>query len=153
MIQDLPGVDRDLARPARARQAHLRLRVLADDRGVQVAEAVDLRAAEEGDVDQAGLEVVGEELEHRRDRGRARYERRVPDRQREPLGPRAEHPRLVHELQLGGHGALREVAHDVRQANADEAVAHTRQQARRRGDHDLVLRVAEVGGLAHAYLP
>ena len=39
---------------------------------VDVAEPVDLRRAEEPDVDEAALQVVAEQLEHAHDRGRAR---------------------------------------------------------------------------------
>src|SRR4029079_11311110 len=49
--EDLPRVDRDLARPAAAGQARGRVLVVADDRRVDVAEPVDLRGAEEPDVD------------------------------------------------------------------------------------------------------
>jgi hypothetical protein len=44
-------VRRDLGRAAGAGQARLRLSVGADDGAVQVAELVDLRGAEESDVD------------------------------------------------------------------------------------------------------
>ncbi len=40
-------------------------RVVADDRRVDVAEAVDLGGAEEADVDASALEVVAEEVGHR----------------------------------------------------------------------------------------
>ena len=66
-------VDRDLARAARARQPHLRVLVVADHGRVEVPEPVDLRAAEERHVDQARLQVEGEQLEHARDGGRARW--------------------------------------------------------------------------------
>ena len=62
------GVDRDLARAARARQPRRRRVVVADDRRVDVAEPVDLRRAQEPDVDQAALQVEREQLEHRRPR-------------------------------------------------------------------------------------
>src|SRR6185437_10642229 len=58
--EDLLRVDRDLARAARARQPHLGLRVVADRRGVEVAVAVDLRAAQEADVDVAAFQEVRE---------------------------------------------------------------------------------------------
>ena len=50
-------VDRDFAGAAAARQAHLRFGVVADDGGVEVAVAIDLRAAEQRDLDQAPLQV------------------------------------------------------------------------------------------------
>ena len=48
----------DLRRAAAAGQPHLRPRVVADHRAVQVAEAIDLRAAEEPDRDAAALQPV-----------------------------------------------------------------------------------------------
>jgi hypothetical protein len=59
--------------------------------------------------------------------------------------PGAEHARLVDELKLGGDGSLREVAHDVRQADADEAVPFAGERASAGDDHHLVLRVAVRG--------
>ena len=50
--------------PPEPGQARRRVRVVADDGRVDVAEAVDLRRAQEADVDQAALEVVAEQLEH-----------------------------------------------------------------------------------------
>ena len=65
---------------------------VADDRRVDVAEAVDLGGAEKADVDQAALQVEAEQLEHAHDRGRAGHDRRVADAQWQPLWPRAETP-------------------------------------------------------------
>jgi hypothetical protein len=148
--QDPPRVDRDLARAARPGQTDLRVRIVADHRGVEVAEAVDLRAPEERDVDQTGLEVEGEQLVHRRDGGGARDQGRIPDRKRQTLRSRTVGPRLVDELQLGRDRALSQVANDVRQSDPDEAVPHPEEVPRARHDHHLGLRVTE---LAHAYLP
>src|ERR671910_1461152 len=148
--EDLPRVDRDLACTAGAGEPYLRTLVGADHRRVQVAEAVDLRAAEERDVDQPGLQVEREELEHRGHGGGNRGERRIADRQRQPPGPRPEHAGLVDELELRGDGTLREVADDVRQAHADEAVADAVEEPGAGDDHQLVLRE---GGVVHAYIP
>ena len=52
-------------------QAHRRVRIVADDGGVEIAEAIDLRGAEEADVDAAALQVVGENLRQRHDAGGA----------------------------------------------------------------------------------
>ena len=46
--------------------------VVADHGRVDVAEAVDLGRAQEADVDEPALEVVGEELPHAHDGGGAR---------------------------------------------------------------------------------
>ena len=62
--EDLARVDGDLAGATGAGQAGRRMVVVADDGGVDVAEAVDLGGAQEADVDEAALEVVAEELEH-----------------------------------------------------------------------------------------
>ncbi len=79
--EHLAGVDRDLAGTAAPRETRLRGVVVADHGRVDVAEAVDLRRAEEPDVDEAALEVEREELEHARHRGRAGHDRRVADAQ------------------------------------------------------------------------
>ena len=56
---------RDLGSAARAGQSCGRVLVVADDRRVDVAVPVELRAAEEADVDASGLQPVGEDLGHR----------------------------------------------------------------------------------------
>ena len=61
---DLAARRGDLRCPAGAGQADLRRRVVADHRRVDVGEAVDLGAAEEADVDAAGLQPVVEDLRH-----------------------------------------------------------------------------------------
>ena len=144
--EDLPGVDGDLAGPAGAGQAGRRMVVRADDRRVDVAEPVDLRRAEEPDVDEPALEVVAEQLEHAHDRRRAGHDRRVADGQRQPGRPGAEDARLVDELEVGRHGPLGEVDRDVRQADADEADVLLGELAG--GGHDHHLGLAE-GGLGH----
>jgi hypothetical protein len=55
-------VDRDLARAARAGQPRPERGVVADDGRVDIAEAIDLRRAEEADVDQSALQVKAEQL-------------------------------------------------------------------------------------------
>ena len=62
--EDLARVDGDLAGAAGAGQAGRRVGVVADDGGVDVAEAVDLGGTQEADVDEAPLEVVAEQLQH-----------------------------------------------------------------------------------------
>src|SRR5215472_10435032 len=64
------GMAGDLGRAARAGQAHPRALILADDRAVEVTEAVDLRRPEEADVDAAALQVMGEDLRQRYHAGR-----------------------------------------------------------------------------------
>src|SRR5258706_5455747 len=63
--EDLAGVDRNLAGAAAARQPGPRGVVVADDRRVQVPEAVDLGRAEKPNVDEAALQVEAEQLVHR----------------------------------------------------------------------------------------
>ena len=67
----------------------------ADDRRVDVAEAVDLGGAQEADVDQPALEVVAEQLEHAHDGRRAGHDRRVADATAAgaPAGRRRRRPR------------------------------------------------------------
>src|SRR3984885_14805226 len=54
--EHLARVRHDVRRAAGAWQAHLGVRILADDGGVEIAEAVDLRSAEEADVYAAALQ-------------------------------------------------------------------------------------------------
>ena len=92
----------DLGRPARAREANLRTLVRrADDRRVDVRVAVDLRRAEEADVDAAGLYPVVEDLDEADNRVRRLREDAVPDREREIPGLCADRARLVDEDELG----------------------------------------------------
>ena len=76
--------------------------VVADDGGVDVAEAVDLRGAQEAHVDQAALEVAAEQVDHRHHRGGARDDGGVTDRQRQPGGPGTVGAGLVDELAAPG---------------------------------------------------
>src|SRR5919109_2432352 len=133
----LACVDRDLASAARPRQPHLGLAVVADYRRVDVAVAVDLRCPQKGDVDQAALEVVGEYLEHARDREASGRERGVADRQRQSLRIGSEHAGLVDELELRRHRAPGEVAGDVGGTDADEADVLAGELPSRRHDHHL----------------
>ena len=77
--QDLFGVDRDLACAARSREAGLRCGVVANHRRVQVAEAIDLRSAEEAHIDAAPLQVEAKEVVHGDGGGGAGHDRWVAD--------------------------------------------------------------------------
>src|SRR5262245_58079423 len=74
-----PGVYGDLAGPSTSWEAGLGGFVVAYDRGVEVAEAVHLRAAEQSDLDQPTLQIEPKQISHRDGRGRARDERRIAD--------------------------------------------------------------------------
>ena len=63
--QHFAGVGGDLGRAAGAGQAHLGVGVLANDRGVEIAEAIDLRRSEKAEVDAPALQVVREHLRQR----------------------------------------------------------------------------------------
>ena len=139
--EHLLGVDGDLARPARARQSDLRSPVGPDHGRVDVAESVDLGGPKEADVDQAGLEVVGEQLEHGGHLQAARDQRGIADGQREPGWLRSEHTRLVYQLQVRGGRALGQIAGDVGRADPDEAHPLAGQLAGRGDDHHLGRRV------------
>ncbi len=94
------GVHRDLRGAAAARQPDLRLLVAADHGRVDVAAPIDLGAAEEAHLD---LPVLQEELEdvgHRADHERAGHQRRVADRDRQPLRHRPHRARLVDQHQV-----------------------------------------------------
>ena len=135
----------DLGRTTAAGQAHLRLRVVADHRAVEVAAAVDLRRAEEADVDAAALEPVREHLRHGDDRVRRLGELAVADRQRQMLGLRADRAALVDEHAAGSVRPAREVRGEARQPDADEADGVAREPPRRLDGHHLVRRVAVFG--------
>src|SRR5690349_8461718 len=63
-VEDALGVDGDLAGAAAAWQAHLGRSIVADDAGVQVAVAVDLRAAEQADLDTPALQIEAKQIGH-----------------------------------------------------------------------------------------
>ena len=113
----------------------------ADDRGVDVAEPVDLGGAQEAHVDEAALEVEREQVEHAGHRRGTRDDGRVPDGQRQPGRPRPEDARFVDQLHVRRHGQLGQVDRDVGQADAHEADPLAGQLAR--GGHDHHLRAGE----------
>ena len=119
----LAGRRRDLGSAARAGQSRGRVLVVADDRRVDVAEAVELRGAEEADVDASGLQPVGEDLGHRHDRVGGLGQLAVADRQRQPRRLRPDAARLVDQRALRRVRAAGEVRGGRRQPDADEAHA------------------------------
>src|SRR4029453_1741778 len=88
-----PGRAGDLGGAAGAGQAHLGLVVVADDGGVDVAEAVDLGGAGEADVDAPAADPVVEHLGDGDEVLGAGGEVVVADRQRQALGGGAGGPR------------------------------------------------------------
>ena len=112
--------------------------VVADDRGVDVAEAVELRRAEEADVDAPGLQPVGEDLGHRHDGVGRVGEVAVADREGQPRRLRADAARLVDQRALGRVRAPGEVRGRRRQPDADEAHRVVAQLAGRVDDHEIV---------------
>ena len=115
-----PGVDGDLGRAAAAGEPHRRVGVVADHGGVDVSVAVDLRAAQEADLDPAVLQEVLEHIGHAADHQRAGDQRRVSDRDRQPLGNGTHRPALVDQHQVRRVGLAGEVAGQVGQPDADE---------------------------------
>src|SRR5215211_5115069 len=63
--EDLAARGGDLRRAAAARQPHLRLVVGANHSGVEIGEAVDLRAAEETNSDASALQPIAKHFWHR----------------------------------------------------------------------------------------
>ena len=128
-----PAGGGDLRGAAGARQPDRRARVVADHRGVDVAEPVDLRRAEEADVDPARLEPVVEHLRHADDGVRGVGQLAVADRQRQPVRLGADACRTRRSargraLRCGGPGSPR-----AGQPDADEAArARPPAPARRR---------------------
>ena len=63
--KDLAAAGGDLRGASTARQPHLGLRVIADDRAIEIAEAVHLGSAQETDGDPSALQPVAEDLRYR----------------------------------------------------------------------------------------
>ena len=140
--EHLPRGGRDLGRAAGAGQPHLRAVVVADHGAVEIAEAVDLRGAEEADVDAAALEPVGEHLRDGDDEvGRLR-ELAVADRQRQLRRLGADRAALVDEHGPRRVRRPREVRRERGQADPDEADVAVAQAPRRLHGHHLVRRPA-----------
>ena len=129
---------RDLRRAARTREAHCGAIVRADDRGVDVAVAVDLRAAQESDFDAAVLEEELEHIGHAAHHERSGHERRIADRHREPFGHRADGSGLVDQRQARRVGPARQVAREIRETDTDEHYLAVAQLPRRDRRHHLV---------------
>ena len=136
--EDVAHAGRDLGRAAAAGQPHLRRVVVADHGAVEVAVAVDLRGAEEADVDAAALEPVREHLRHRDDRVGGLGELAVADRERQRRRLGADRAALVDEHAVRGVRAAREVRGEARQADADEADRAVVEPPRRLDRHHLV---------------
>ena len=83
-------MNRDFGRAAGARKAHLGLPVRANDGRIDIAMAIDLRAAEETDFDPTVLQEQLKYIRHATHHQRARDERRIADRHRQALGYRAD---------------------------------------------------------------
>ena len=114
--------------------------VVADDGGVDVAEAIDLRGAEEADVDAPAADPVVEHLGDRDEVLRAGGEVVVADRQRQALRARADRAGLVDEHAAGRVQAPREVGGGVRRPDPDEHDLAVEQLARGPDGHDLLGR-------------
>ena len=124
---------RDLGRAAAAGQAHLRVVIVADHRGVDVAEPVELRGAEEADGDAPALQPVAEHLRHRHGGERRLAQFAVADRERQHVRRGADGAALVDQRDVGRMRQPRDVAGGRRRADADEAdVVVLRARARRR---------------------
>ena len=128
----------DLGRAAGARQAHLRVVVGADHGAVEVAVTVDLRGAQEADVDAPGLQPVAEDLGHRDDGVGGLGQLAVADRERQVLRLRADRAALVDQHALRRVRRAGEVGGAARQTDADEADRPVVQAPRGRDRHHLV---------------
>ena len=107
-------MNRDFGGAAGARQADLGLPVRANDGRVDVAMAIDLRAAEETDFDPTVLEEQLKHIRHAAHHQRARDERRIADRHRQALRYRADRARFIDQHEVGRMGAQRQIACEVR---------------------------------------
>ena len=140
------GPGGDLLRAAGAGQAHFGVYVVtADDGGVDVAEAVNLRAAQEAHVHVAALEVQGEDIVHADHRKRPADQRRVADGERQARRFRPDDTRFVDHDQVGGVRPLGQVAGQVGLSDADENDIAIPQQAGGVDDHQFGRGVGERG--------
>ena len=146
--EDLAAMDGDLRRAAAARQPDLRLVVGADNRRVEIGEAVDLRAAEKTDGDAAALQPIAEHLRHADGAKRRVAQLAVADRQRQRLRLGADRAALVDQRDARRVRQAREIAGGGRRANADEADVGRRQRARRGDGHHFGRRCDEVSHAA-----
>ena len=137
--EDLAAGGRDLRRAAAARQPHLRLVVGADHGGVEVGEAVDLRAAEEADGDAPALQPVAEHLRHRHGGERGLAQLAVADRQRQHVGLGADGAGFVDQRDAGRMREPREVA------AADGAPMPTKQTSSLRSARAAAMVIISVG--------
>lgn len=97
---DAPGVNGDLTRTAGAREASLWIRVVTNHSRVQVTKAIDLRPAEQGDIDQAALEIQHEQVRHTDDGGRAAYQRGIADGEGQARRLRAENTAFIDQFHI-----------------------------------------------------
>ncbi len=112
--------------------------IVADDRGVDVAELVDLGGTEEADADPAGLQPVVEDLRHAHHRVRGLGEDPVTDGQRQPVRLGPDRARLVDEHQVRRVRGPGQVGRRAGQPDADEAGHAVVQGAGGAGRHHLV---------------
>src|SRR5258707_12843076 len=63
-VEDALGVDGDFAGASAARQARFGCAIAADDAGVEIAKAVDLRSPQQSNFDQPALQIQAEQVGH-----------------------------------------------------------------------------------------
>ncbi|MNR13761.1 hypothetical protein D3C85_1301870 [compost metagenome] len=143
--QHFLGAAGDFRGAAGAGQAHLRREVVADHGGVDVAELVDLRRAEEADVDAPALQPVAEDLAggHHGVGGLGQFAVTDGQRQHGRLG--ADRARFVDQHHVRRGGQARQVGRLGRQADADEAHRAILQAAGGGHGHHFI------GGVAHCW--
>ena len=100
--------------------------------------AVDLRRAQQGNIDAPGLQVIHEQICHAAGKRCAGYQGGVANGEWQACRPRTNDAALVHQLQLRRAGAARQIAGDVGQADAHEHSARGCQRTRRAHNHLLV---------------
>ena len=133
--ENLAAAIGNLGSAARSRKPHRRLVVGADHDGVQVGEAVDLRAAEKSDRDAAALQPVAEHFRHGHRRQRRLAQFAVADRERQHVRLGFDRPRFVDQLDAGRVGEPGEIACGGRQVDSDEAYVAGVERARGGGRH------------------
>src|SRR5579859_609759 len=118
--ENLAAIARDLRCASRAREAHFRVFVATDDGGVDVGEAVYLRATEESNGNTAPLQPVREHFRNRDSRQRGLTQLWITDGEGKHFRLRRNRPGFVDEGDIRSVSEARKVAGSRGCADAHE---------------------------------
>ena len=148
--EDLMAIGGDFRRPAAAGQAHLGLVIIADHGGVEIGEAINLRAAQKAHGHAPALQPVAEHLGHRHGGQRGVAQFAIADGERQHIGLGGDGAGFVDQRDLRRMGVAREIAGGRGGADAHEAHILVAQGAGGGDGHHLV---GGIGNAHHAALP